>query len=131
MTIFDDKLKQLSKEMLMIMYAADGVGLAAPQIGVNKRLMVFNEEGEEDYGDEMVLANPKIVKASEVLKLGAEGCLSFPKIRGRVERHEWIEVEYQNLAGETVHHRFTGLSSVIFQHEYDHLDKVSYLFLHT
>ena len=121
---FGDDLKRLSREMLMIMYAAQGVGLAAPQIGVNKRLMVFNEEGEEGEGEEMVLVNPKIVETSDEKKLGREGCLSFPKIEGRVERHSWIEVEYQNLHGEKMKTRFEGFPSVIFQHEYDHLDKV-------
>ncbi len=112
--------------MLLVMYAANGIGLAAPQVGINKRLMVFNELGESKQNEyEMVLVNPVIKAASEAKVVGAEGCLSFPQVQGKIERHEWIEVEYQNLDGNTVLKRFDAKPSIIFQHEYDHLDKVA------
>ncbi len=126
--MFDEDLKRLSREMFKIMYASNGIGIAAPQLGINKRLMVFNEEGEENEGEEVVLVNPKILHKSSEMKLGREGCLSFPKIEGRVLRHEWIEVEYQNLQGESLQRQFNGSPAVIFQHEFDHLDKVINMF---
>merc|ERR1712232_449825 len=75
----DGSMKKLSKEMFKYMYAAQGVGLAAPQVGVNKRLMVYNESGDKKrWLDEVVLVNPRIVAASEAKVTDTEGCLSFP-----------------------------------------------------
>ena len=125
---FDEELKLIAKDMLSIMYKDDGVGLAAPQVGVNKRLMVFNEEGDITKPQlEMVLANPVIVAKSEGMAVREEGCLSFPMINGKVSRHEWIEIEYQNISGEKVTKRLEGFPARIFQHEYDHLDKVLFI----
>jgi len=98
---FDESLQQTAKEMLMVMYAAEGIGLAAPQVGINKRLMVFNEAGEPAKKEqEMVLVNPVIIARSEETNLKEEGCLSFPQINGDVQRHLWVEIEYQTVAGE-------------------------------
>eukprot|EP01036_Dinobryon_divergens_P028195 gene28195-37098_t len=125
---FDENLKKIAQEMFLVMYAAEGIGLAAPQVGVNKRLMVFNEMGDAEKPDyEMALVNPVILSQSSDKKLGEEGCLSFPMIYGHVERSEWIEVEYQTLQGEKVVKKFEGRPAVIFQHEYDHLDKVLFI----
>ena len=78
-TEFDDELKQLTKEMFDIMYASRGVGLAAPQLGINKRLMVFNPEGDpKKWLSELVLCNPEIEEYSTSTALEEEGCLSFP-----------------------------------------------------
>ena len=125
---FNDELKQTAQEMLLIMYAADGVGLAAPQVGINKRLMVFNEVGDRFQKEkEMVLVNPIILAKSQETDVQEEGCLSFPQINGNVERSLWIEVEYQTLTGETKRVKFEGFPARIFQHEYDHLDKVLFI----
>jgi len=98
---FDDSLMQTAKEMLMVMYAADGIGLAAPQVGINKRLMVFNEAGEpEKKEQEMILVNPVITARSVETNLREEGCLSFPQINGDVQRYEWVEIEYQTTSGQ-------------------------------
>lgn len=119
-------MKQTANEMLLVMYAADGIGLAAPQVGINQRLMVFNEKGEaSETTYEKVLVNPTIVEKSEETFESDEGCLSFPQIYGRVLRHKAIEVDYQTLDGTAVRTRFEGNPSRIFQHEYDHLDQVS------
>ena len=72
----------------------------------------------------MVLVNPTILAKSEETDLREEGCLSFPQINGSVERSLWIEVEYNTLTGETKRVKFEGFPARIFQHEYDHLDKV-------
>lgn len=125
---FDDQLINTAAEMLLVMYAADGIGLAAPQVGINKRLMVFNEKGEPDEEEyEMILVNPEIVETSESKTLGEEGCLSFPLIHGQVERHDWVTVDYQTLSGDRVRTKFEGRPAIIFQHEYDHLDKVLFI----
>ncbi|CAN0295317.1 unnamed protein product, partial [Ectocarpus sp. 4 AP-2014] len=83
--VFDDDVKKLAKDMFKIMYAAKGVGLAAPQVGVNKRLMVFNPEGDaKNWLDEAILVNPKIVASGKGRITAEEGCLSFPGMEGKV-----------------------------------------------
>ena len=114
---------KLAKEMFLVMYAARGVGLAAPQVGINRRLMVYNESGDpRDWMGETVMVNPRIVEYSEATDVEEEGCLSFPAIRGDVERSKWIKVEAVNLKGKKFKKKFKGWEARIFQHEYDHLD---------
>lgn len=125
MTEFDDSLQSLASEMLLVMYETDGIGLAAPQVGVNKRLMVFNDEGNPTKPEhERVMVNPTIKEKSTEMYDSEEGCLSFPQIYGKVQRHKWIDVEYQTLDGTKVTVRLDGNPGRVFQHEYDHLDKV-------
>lgn len=97
------------------------MGLAAPQVGVNVRLMVFNETGNRDEGPEMIFVNPEIVSMGKVTDLDVEGCLSFPKIYADVERAQEIVVKAQDEKGNPVQHTFKGFVARIFQHEYDHL----------
>lgn len=130
--VFDDRLRQLAAEMFDLMYKTDGVGLAAPQVGVNVRMMVFNPEGEIGKGKEFALINPKITAFSKERDIGTEGCLSFPTfvdekdgpptIEEEVERATSIKVEYQNLKGKRSRLDLKGFLAVIFQHEYDHLE---------
>eukprot|EP00951_Prasinocladus_malaysianus_P007248 scaffold52096_cov30-Prasinocladus_malaysianus.AAC.1 len=82
---FDDDLKKLAAEMLEVMYQDDGVGLAAPQVGVNVQLMVFNPEGIKGHGEEFILCNPRIISTGKDSDIDEEGCLSFPGILGDVE----------------------------------------------
>ena len=82
---FDARLEALAEEMFHVMYKTDGVGLSAPQVGVNVRLMVYNPEGCPKRGEEYVLCNPKITKASTETDFMEEGCLSFPGVLGDVE----------------------------------------------
>jgi hypothetical protein len=86
--VFDAELKKLADAMFAKMYESDGVGLAAPQVGVNYRLMVYNEAGERGKGAEVVMVNPKIVKFSKEKDMFEEGCLSFPAIYADVEVRE-------------------------------------------
>jgi peptide deformylase len=124
----DGSMAQLAKEMFLLMYAADGVGLAAPQVGVNKRLMVYNQSGDSKrWLDEIVMVNPEIVEFSESKDMENEGCLSFPDMRGDVERSKWIKVEAMTLKGRSMKKKFNGWEARIFQHEYDHLDGVVYI----
>ena len=110
------------------MYAAEGVGLAAPQVGVNKRLMVYNPSGDEKkWLAESVLVNPKIVEYSKGADTSTEGCLSFPGMNGEVTRSKWIKIEAMNLKGKKIKKKFTDWEARIFQHEYDHLDGTVYI----
>lgn len=123
-----DEIKNLAKEMLKVMYAAEGVGLAAPQVGVNKRLMVYNPTGDsKKWLEETILVNPQIVDYSEARDSQTEGCLSFPGMNGEVTRSKWIKVQALNIKGKKMKKKFTGWEARIFQHEYDHLDGTVYI----
>lgn len=122
------EISKVAKEMFLVMYAAEGVGLAAPQVGINKRLMVYNPSGDKKkWLDEVVMVNPQIVEFSEAKDVEQEGCLSFPDMSGDVERSKWIKVEAQTLKGKKIKKRFKGWEARIFQHEYDHLDGTVYI----
>ena len=126
--IKDGSISKLAKEMLLVMYAAEGIGLAAPQVGVNKRLMVYNESGDKKrWLDEVILLNPRITESSEGTDVETEACLSFPDMSGDVERPKWIKVEALNLRGKKIKKKYTGWEARLFQHEYDHLDGVVYI----
>ncbi len=118
-TEVDDELRQVVGEMRRVMFDLKGVGLAAPQVGVRKRLMLVCETGKP--GDEVVVINPRIVEkvGSE---LGDEGCLSFPEIYGTVRRAVRILVHYQDLDLRNREMHLEGFVARIFQHEMDHLD---------
>lgn len=125
---FSDSLRNKAAQMLLVMYAANGIGLAAPQVGINERLMVFNESGDEENKDnEMILCNPIILTQSEEKWTREEGCLSFPLIEGEVERSQKIEIKYQTLEGVHQEVELEGMPARIFLHEYDHLDKVLFI----
>ena len=122
------EISKIAKEMFLVMYATKGVGLAAPQVGINKRLMVYNPEGDsKKWMQETIMVNPKIVEYSEAKEWDEEGCLSFPDMSGDVERSKWIKVEAQNLKGKKIKKKFKGWEARIFQHEYDHLDGTVYI----
>jgi peptide deformylase len=122
------EIKRVAKEMLAVMYASSGVGLAAPQVGINKRLMVFNPEGDSKaWIQEVVLVNPRVVGSSKGSDVEMEGCLSFPGMKGHVRRHEWVKVEAMRLNGKKFKIKYEGWTARIFQHEYDHLDGVLYV----
>jgi peptide deformylase len=121
-TLFDADLATLVAEMLEVMYDDDGIGLAAPQVGVNARLMVFNGTGDRAAKDaEVALVNPRLVSASRELCLFEEGCLSFPGVYGDVERPARVRVRAQDLQGKGFTMDLSGLGARIFQHEFDHL----------
>jgi len=115
----DDALRQLIDDMLETMYAAPGIGLAATQVDVHKRLLVADVS--EDHSAPVVLINPKIVEEDGKQK-AEEGCLSVPGIYEKVDRAEHIVVEALNRDGETFRMEADGLLAVCIQHEMDHLD---------
>lgn len=119
-TKFNSNLKKLLKDMAETMYDAEGVGLAAPQIGISKRVIVV------DIGDEtglIEMVNPVIVE-QEGEQLGPEGCLSIPNLNGEVMRADRIVVKGQNADGEYFTVEASGYLSRAFQHEVDHLNGI-------
>ncbi|MEM9426920.1 MAG: peptide deformylase [Pseudomonadota bacterium] len=117
------ELRTLADDMLETMYHAPGIGLAAPQIGVLKRMLVMDCIKEEDAPPQpMVLINPKVVWTSEEKNVYEEGCLSIPEIYNDIERPAEVEVTWTNLEGGQQSARFDGLWATCVQHEIDHLD---------
>ncbi len=122
-------LAQLVEDMFATMVAAEGVGLAAPQIGLTQRLAVIGipeeHEGAEPLMHRFVLVNPEIIKMSQETDTIMDGCLSWPGWYGEVERASWVTVEYQDLEGRRLRLRkATGLLAWALQHEIDHLNGV-------
>jgi peptide deformylase len=113
----DDELRQLVERMIKIMYAADGVGLAAPQIGVLRKVIVFRFDKEVH-----VLINPEITWRSEETVKDAEGCLSLANLATDVERAEKVRVEGEDMEGNHQVFELEGLQARILQHEVDHLN---------
>ncbi|MDQ6420831.1 peptide deformylase [Paenibacillus sp. LHD-117] len=119
-TKFNPNLKKLLKDMAETMYDAEGVGLAAPQIGISKRVIVV-DVGDENGLVEMV--NPVIVE-QDGEQLGPEGCLSIPNLNGEVRRADRIVVQGQNSDGEPITVNASGYFARAFQHEIDHLNGI-------
>jgi peptide deformylase len=117
----DDEIKTLAKDMAETMYAAPGVGLAAPQVGVSRRLVVIDCSPKDAPPHLITAVNPEIL-AKEGESFEEEGCLSVPGYYTRVHRAARVKVRYQNLAGQTVEQQAEGLLAIAFQHEIDHLD---------
>lgn len=129
-------LRQLIADMFETMHQADGVGLAAPQVGLTQRITVISIPPEVEErpdgskvevapGQDYVLINPQVVKASAEEVVGLEGCLSLPGWYGEVPRAAWVTVEYQDLNGKRRRIRkASGLLGRALQHEIDHLDGV-------
>jgi peptide deformylase len=119
-TVFDERLARLARVMMEVMDRKEGVGLAANQVGVLSRVMVWRHP--ESEGERYVFVNPEIVESSEACCTEAEGCLSVPGTTVEVSRAEEVVVEAQDLTGERLMMRLSGLLARIAQHEVDHLD---------
>lgn len=122
-TLFDDSLKGLADVMIDTMYVQDGVGLAAPQIGVLQRLVLVDPSGGDDSTQLLVMVNPKIDR-TDGKQVSNEGCLSMPGVRGDVDRAMEVDVSFFDLNGQKYQRTFAGFVSAIVQHEIDHLDGV-------
>ncbi len=121
---FGPELKATAEEMIAAMYEEGGVGLAAPQVGIEQKLLVLNPSGsKDDRSDEMVLLNPKITR-KKGREFGEEGCLSFPGIQAEVERWQKITITYQDLDGQEQTMGADDWLARIIQHELDHLEGV-------
>jgi peptide deformylase len=125
-TVFDDELKTLVEEMFESMYAAQGIGLAAPQIGLSQRLTVIDVSFKKDPEAKIALINPEIIER-EGEQYEEEGCLSLPEIREKVKRAAKVKVRAQNTDGEWFEIEGEELLSRAFQHEIDHLDGVLFI----
>lgn len=123
----DDKLRHTIKEMLQTMYSADGIGLAAPQVGIHKQLIVIDIALDQPEEPPLILINPKIIKSSSNFCNSEEGCLSIPGVYLEVTRPDEIEISYKNELGKPCKLKATGLLSRAIQHEMDHLNGVMFV----
>ncbi|MEW6072132.1 MAG: peptide deformylase [Planctomycetota bacterium] len=119
---FDAELEAIAEAMLRRMAASQGVGLAAPQVGLARRILVLNPTGNP--ADELVLVNPRILSRGGPPTVLDEGCLSFPGIYAEIERPDECTVEASSPRGERIAATFAGFTSRVIQHEYDHLEGV-------
>lgn len=125
-TEFDDKLKRLVADMFETMYSAQGVGLAAPQVGVSKRLFVMDCSGGDDPDARIAIINPQILRV-EGEQTGDEGCLSFPGIFFQVRRDLRAVVRAQDVNGEEFEYDGLELEARCMLHETDHCDGIVFL----
>jgi peptide deformylase len=123
---FDDEFAKLCENMFESMYVAQGVGLAAPQIGLSKKLAVIDVSVGKNPEARLVLANPEIIHV-EGDQREEEGCLSLPGFRGSVLRPAYVTIRAQNVKGETYEMRGEGLLARAFCHEIDHLNGILFI----
>jgi peptide deformylase len=125
-TVFDEGLKKLVEDMFESMYAARGVGLAAPQIGISRRIAVVDVTFKEDPKAKIVLINPEIIQ-KQGRHSQSEGCLSVPDFRENVSRAQVVTIRAQDLSGKLFEKTGDDLLARAFQHETDHLNGKLYL----
>jgi peptide deformylase len=125
-TEFDAALETLVGDMFESMYAAEGIGLAGPQVAVSQRVVVIDLSFQKDAAQKIVLINPEIVYSEGKLR-EEEGCLSLPDIRAKVDRAAKVRLRAQNVKGEPIELEGEDLLSRAFQHEIDHLDGILFL----
>ncbi|MDE3188203.1 MAG: peptide deformylase [Acidobacteriota bacterium] len=126
-TEFNEELRKLVADMFETTYASQGIGLAAPQVGVSKRVTVIDLSMGKDPAQKLVLINPEIT-FREGRQYEEEGCLSFPEIREKVARAAKVRIRAQNLEGKWFEMDGEELLSRAFQHEIDHLDGMLFIF---
>lgn len=128
--LIDEKIKELASDMLDTMYANDGIGIAACQVGMLKAIIAYDVsyiDEEKPVKKPIIMINPEITFSSKGKVLVEEGCLSFPNIFENVERYEKIKVEYTDLEGNRKTLTAKGMEAVVIQHETDHLNGVVFL----
>ncbi|MDF1794005.1 MAG: peptide deformylase [Thalassobaculaceae bacterium] len=123
----DDDIRALMDDMLATMYAAPGIGLAAPQIGVTRRVIVVDVSDKDEPANPICLANPEILWKAEETALHEEGCLSLPDLYADVERPVAVKVAYLDRDGAKQKIEAEGLLAVCLQHEIDHIDGVLFV----
>ena len=123
----DDEVRQLAKQMLQTMYSEDGIGLAAPQVGINKQILVVDINLEDPTTPPIVMINPEIKQQSRDTCVIQEGCLSIPGVYLDVKRPTAIEVSYKDEHGRPQKLSATGLLACCIQHEIDHLNGVLFV----
>ena len=123
----DDELRRLLDDMLETMYAAPGIGLAAVQVGILKRLIVIDISKDKEKKDPLFLINPKIISKSKQTSTYEEGCLSLPGHFAEIERPAECEINFIDYNGKKKEIKADGLLSTCIQHEVDHLDGVLFI----
>ena len=123
----DDYIRRLMDDMLETMYAAPGVGLAAPQVGVSKRVIVADVARSGEPPQPMQMANPEIIQASSERSVFEEGCLSLPEHFAEVKRPERVRVRYLDRENEIREQDMDGFLATCIQHEMDHLDGILFV----
>ena len=125
-TVFDESLRRLAHDMAETMYAAPGVGLAAPQVGISWRMTVIDCSSRDEDAQLLVLVNPEIIdREGECCE--EEGCLSVPEYYAKVDRSARVKVRFQDLDGQAHIIQAEGLTSIACQHEIDHLDGILFV----
>tara|TARA_B100000989_G_C19528528_1_gene468299 strand:- start:2920 stop:3435 length:516 start_codon:yes stop_codon:yes gene_type:complete len=125
---FDDELKTNISNMYDTLYASDnGIGLAAPQVNIQKRIVVIDIKDEDGKSHPLTLINPKIINSSKEKNINQEGCLSIPGYYSEVERYTHIEYEWSDEQGKKKKSKASGLLSICIQHEIDHLDGILFI----
>jgi peptide deformylase len=125
--VSDSDADQLEQAMCAFMINTNGIGLAANQIGITKRVFVMGSYNIPGFPQPFAVFNPKIIEASKELVLDQEGCLSYPGLFLTVTRPAWIIAEYQNSKGDVIEARYEGYLAKCFQHELDHLDGICFV----
>jgi peptide deformylase len=125
--VVDDTVRRLMDDMLETMYAAPGIGLAAPQVGKPVRVIVVDIADKDEEPHPYRMVNPKIVDASEALRVTNEGCLSVPDFYADVERADTITVKYQDEHGDKKTLKADGMLATCIAHEIEHLDGVLFV----
>jgi peptide deformylase len=123
----DDDLRKLADDMLLTMYEAPGIGLAAPQIGISRRLIVMDPAKEDQPKAPIVMVNPEILDRSAELRVHEEGCLSIPDFTAEIERPAKTRVSYIDREGREQEMELEGIWSTLVQHEIDHLNGVLFI----
>lgn len=123
----DTNSEELEKAMCQFMLDNHGIGLAANQVGLTKRVFVMGSYTVPGFPEPFALFNPRIIESSKEMILDQEGCLSYPGLYLTVKRPSWVIAEYQNSKGDIIEARFEGYLAKCFQHELDHLDGVCFV----
>ena len=123
----DESVRDLARDMLRSMYAAKGIGLAAPQVGVHKQLLVIDLDPENAAAAPLVLINPEIARFGAAIETYEEGCLSIPGVYLNVVRPATVEVSYRDEMGRPQRVKADGLLARCIQHEMDHLEGVLFV----
>jgi peptide deformylase len=123
----DDDVRRLMDDLLETMYDANGIGLAAPQVGVLKRVIVVDVARQDEVSAPMVLANPEITWESDAISVHEEGCLSLPEHFAEVKRPDQVRIQYLDRDGKTQDIEADTLMATCIQHEIDHLDGILFV----
>jgi peptide deformylase len=123
----DAALLKLAQDMLDTMYDAPGIGLAAPQIGILRRLIVMDPSRDEEPKEPLVMVNPMILERSAEMRMHDEGCLSIPDVTAEIERPAIARVAYIDEQGKKREKTLEGIWSTLVQHEIDHLNGVLFI----